>query len=204
MAHRCQERRWSTCGFVSTLAWSLEPGALKPPQTVVLEENAFLSHPGAACLSPAPQPQHPDSWSPSWSTQRCQSSRTTLAIDFRERLRGYVSFFFFFPWRSCSLQPNISAQGSTKLIKIDFSQGSRNGKRGKGSNHLHPKNSAQAMCSPLGEGTTGSWEGITSCHFLSPETPCDSTRASVLTQGGTAGRRSLCQEGDFYHHLKES
>lgn len=73
----------------------------------------------------------------------------------------------------------------------------------RGLNPLHPKKSAHAMCSILGGRDDLFLEGLASCHFLSPEIPQDSTWASALVQGGTAERRSLCQEEGFYHLLRE-
>lgn len=191
MARTCQVRGGLACGFVSTLALSLEPGALRPRQTVGLGENAFLSHPGVggrcACLSPVPRPSIPTAGLPAGAHKGARAAEPLLQLILE---KGLEVMCVFSPWRSCSLKPNISAQGSTKLTEIDFSQGSRNGRRGQG---LKPCSFQQISTGHVlypGGGDDRFLEGMASCHFLPPEIPDDSTWTSVLIQGGTAGRRS--------------
>lgn len=140
------------------------PGALRPPPSSWFGRKRIpLPSRGLAGLGPAPRPQLPDSWSPSWSRQKCRRSRTTHAADFRERHGGYI-FLFFSHWRSDSLQPNSSAPGSTKLIKIAFSQSSRYGRRGWGFGPFPSSESSTGHVFHLGEGTVALGT-ITSCHL---------------------------------------
>lgn len=71
-----------------------------------------------------------------------------------ERAMEVKFFYFIFShWRSYSLQPNSSAQGSTKLIKIAFSQSSRYGSRGWGFRPFPSRESNTGHVFHLGEGT---------------------------------------------------
>lgn len=59
------------------------PGALRPPpRSWVGRKRIPLPSRCLAGLGPAPWPQLPDSWSPSWSRQKCLRSGTTHAADF--------------------------------------------------------------------------------------------------------------------------
>lgn len=94
-----------------------------------------------------------------------------------------------------------SGEQSPKLIKIDFSQHNRYGKRGQGLRLSFLRIQHRPCALP--------WEGtmvlgaIASCRLPSGEPPYDSAWTSVLTQGGTAREKKLVQEEGFYHHLKE-
>lgn len=156
------------------------------PQAVGLKEMHLPSAKYASV--PAWQPPLLDSWSPSWSTRRCQGSRTKLMQLILERLGGYE--FFFFPLEKLFPAAKHLSLGEHKADKIDFSQSSRSGRRGQGSQTLSfLKIQHQAYATPtLGEGTTGSW----SSNFLpSPGTACDSAWTNVLAQGREGSVRAL-------------
>lgn len=105
------------------------------PQAVGLEGNAFLSHPGLGMPQPSLATPLLDSWSPAGAHGSAREQpRTAHAIDFRERLGGYE--FSFSPLEKLFPAAKHLSLGSTKLIKIDFSQSSRSGRRGRGSQTL--------------------------------------------------------------------
>lgn len=124
--------------------------ALRPPSSSRVGRKLIpLPSRGLAGLSPAPRPRLPTA-GPAAGADRSAGAAEPLMQLISERHGGCFSCFSH--WRSYSLQPNIPAQGSTKLIKIALSQSSGYG-RGSGSDPFLPEHSAQAVRSTPGEGT---------------------------------------------------